>query len=61
MDEFVVGMIDYEIEFMAKLLRDISGEYLVVVVEYDMEFIKVLDCFVMVLYEGYVLVEGILE
>ncbi|MAR91783.1 MAG: urea ABC transporter ATP-binding protein UrtD [Pseudomonadales bacterium] len=60
-DEPAAGMTDHETELTAKLLRDISGEHSVVVVEHDMEFIKALDCPVTVLHEGYVLAEGTLE
>ncbi|MGB3623656.1 MAG: urea ABC transporter ATP-binding protein UrtD [Ketobacter sp.] len=60
-DEPAAGMTDHETELTAKLLRDISGEHSVVVVEHDMEFIKALDCPVTVLHEGHVLAEGTLE
>ena len=60
-DEPAAGMTDHETELTAKLLKDISGEHSVVVVEHDMEFIKALDCPVTVLHEGHVLAEGTLE
>jgi urea transport system ATP-binding protein len=59
-DEPAAGMTDHETELTAKLLRDISGERSVVVVEHDMEFIKALDCHVTVLHEGHQLAEGTL-
>lgn len=60
-DEPAAGMTDHETELTASLLKDISGEHSVVVVEHDMEFIKALDCPVTVLHEGHVLAEGTLE
>ncbi len=60
-DEPAAGMTDHETAMTAKLLREISGERSVVVVEHDMEFIKALDCPVTVLHEGRVLAEGTLE
>lgn len=60
-DEPAAGMTDHETELTAKLLKEISGEHSVVVVEHDMEFIKALDCPVTVLHEGHVLAEGTLE
>ena len=60
-DEPAAGMTDHETAMTAKLLREISGERSVVVVEHDMEFIKALDCRVTVLHEGHVLAEGSLE
>ncbi len=60
-DEPAAGMTDHETELTAQLLRDISGERSVVVVEHDMEFIKALDCHVTVLHEGHQLAEGSLE
>ena len=60
-DEPAAGMTDHETALTAKLLREISGQRSVVVVEHDMEFIKALDCPVTVLHEGRVLAEGTLE
>lgn len=57
-DEPAAGMTDQETELTAQLLKDISGERSVVVVEHDMEFIKALDCHVTVLHEGHQLAEG---
>ena len=59
-DEPAAGMTDHETELTAQLLRDISGDHSVVVVEHDMEFIKALDCHVTVLHEGHQLAEGTL-
>ena len=60
-DEPAAGMTDHETELTAALLRDISKDYSVVVVEHDMVFIKALDCRVTVLHEGRTLAEGSLE
>jgi urea transport system ATP-binding protein len=60
-DEPAAGMTDHETELTAELLKDIAGERSVVVVEHDMEFIKALECPVMVLHEGHMLAEGTLE
>lgn len=60
-DEPAAGMTDHETELTAALLKKISGERSVVVVEHDMEFIKALECPVMVLHEGSLLAEGTLE
>ena len=60
-DEPAAGMTDHETELTAQLLREISGERSVVVVEHDMVFVKALDCRVTVLHEGHTLAEGTLE
>ena len=60
-DEPAGGMTDVETMETAKLLKDISQNHSVIVVEHDMEFVKALDCKVTVLHEGSVLAEGSLE
>ncbi|WP_257288180.1 urea ABC transporter ATP-binding protein UrtD [Endozoicomonas sp. SESOKO2] len=60
-DEPAAGMTDEETFRTADLLRELSEERSVVVVEHDMAFIKALDCKVMVLHEGSVLAEGSLD
>ncbi len=60
-DEPAAGMTDEETALTAELLKRISGERTVVVVEHDMEFVKALDCSVTVLHEGRMLAEGSLE
>jgi urea transport system ATP-binding protein len=60
-DEPVAGMTDAETIETAKLLREISGEKAVIVVEHDMTFIRDLDVKVTVLAEGAVLAEGSLD
>lgn len=60
-DEPAAGMTDEETFRTADLLRELSEERSLVVVEHDMAFIKALDCKVMVLHEGSVLAEGSLD
>ena len=54
-------MTDAETEQTSLLLRKISGDRSIVVVEHDMEFVKSLNSRVTVLHEGSVLAEGSLE
>jgi len=60
-DEPAAGMTDEETAQLSELLKKISGERSVIVVEHDMEFIRMLDTQVTVLHEGSVLASGRLE
>ena len=60
-DEPVAGMTDSETEETARLLREISKNHSVVVVEHDMAFVRALDCKVTCLHEGAVLAEGTID
>jgi urea transport system ATP-binding protein len=60
-DEPVAGMTDSETEETARLLKDISKDHSVVVVEHDMAFVRALQCKVTVLHEGSVLAEGSID
>lgn len=60
-DEPAAGMTDAETMRTAELLRDLSGERSVVVVEHDMDFVRALNCRVTVLHQGHVLAEGSLD
>jgi urea transport system ATP-binding protein len=60
-DEPAAGMTDHETMETAKLLKAISRDHSVVVVEHDMDFIRALDTRVTVLHEGSVLAEGTLD
>ena len=60
-DEPAAGMTDAETAETAKLLRQISQNHSVVVVEHDMAFVRDLDVRVTVLHEGSVLAEGSLD
>jgi len=60
-DEPAAGMTDHETERTASLLKDIAKSRSVVVVEHDMEFIRMLETRVTVLHEGSVLAEGSID
>lgn len=60
-DEPAAGMTDFETLETAKLLKKISADHSVVVVEHDMDFIRALDTKVTVLHEGTVIAEGDLD
>lgn len=60
-DEPVAGMTPGEVEKTAEILRELSKEHSVVVVEHDMEFIRSLASKVTVLHEGSVLAEGSMQ
>jgi urea transport system ATP-binding protein len=60
-DEPVAGMTDAETAQTADLLRDISQDHSVMVVEHDMDFVRALGVRVTVLHEGSVLAEGPLD
>lgn len=60
-DEPVAGMTDAETETTAALLREINAEHTIVVVEHDMDFVRMLGCRVTCLHEGAVLAEGALD
>ena len=57
-DEPVAGMTDAETMQTAELLRHISKDHSVIVVEHDMDFVRKLGVKVTVLHEGAVLAEG---
>ena len=60
-DEPAGGMTDTETMETARLLKEISQDHSVIVVEHDMDFVRALDCRVTVLHEGSVLAEGSLD
>jgi urea transport system ATP-binding protein len=60
-DEPAAGMTDAETAETAILLKRIAEDRSVVVVEHDMDFVKSLECRVIVLHEGSVLAEGPME
>lgn len=57
-DEPVAGLTDEETGRTADLLKQLSGDHTVLVIEHDMDFIRQLDSQVTVLHEGHVLCEG---
>ena len=61
LDEPAAGMTAPERQKTVNLLKNLSKNQSVIVVEHDMEFIKSLDCRVTVLHDGTVLAEGSLE
>jgi urea transport system ATP-binding protein len=60
-DEPVAGMTPQETERTAELLLSLSGRHSIVVVEHDMEFVRLIASRVSVLHEGRVLAEGTLD
>jgi urea transport system ATP-binding protein len=60
-DEPVAGMTPQETERTAELLLSLAGQHSVVVVEHDMEFVRLIASQVTVLHEGSVLAEGDLD
>ena len=60
-DEPVAGLTDEETDLTADLLRSLSGDNTVVVIDHDMEFIRRLDSNVSVLNQGTVLCEGTMD
>jgi urea transport system ATP-binding protein len=60
-DEPVAGMTDAETRTTAELLKDIARSRTVIVVEHDMEFVRMLGVKVTVLHEGSVLAEGSID
>jgi urea transport system ATP-binding protein len=57
-DEPVAGMTPQETERTAELLLSLAGKHSVVVVEHDMEFVRLIAGRVTVLHEGSVIAEG---
>ena len=57
-DEPAAGMTDEETRKTGELLKSLSRERSVIVIEHDMEFVRQLGCTVTVLCEGKVLTEG---
>lgn len=60
-DEPAGGMTDVETMQTARLLKEISQNHSVIVVEHDMEFVRALESKVTVLHEGSVIAEGSLD
>jgi urea transport system ATP-binding protein len=60
-DEPVAGMTPQETERTAELLLSLAGKHSVIVVEHDMEFVRLIASRVTVLHEGSVLAEGDLD
>lgn len=60
-DEPAAGMTHQEMDKTVELLRNLSGEHAIVVVEHDMEFVRALRSPVTVLHQGSVLAEGSMQ
>jgi len=60
-DEPAAGMTSHERKKTVNLLKKLSKNQSIIVVEHDMEFIKSLECRVTVLHEGTVIAEGSLD
>ena len=60
-DEPVAGLTDEETELTADLLKSLSGENTLLVIDHDMEFIRRLNSNVTVLNQGSVLCEGSMD
>jgi urea transport system ATP-binding protein len=60
-DEPAVGMTAPERKKTVELLKRLSKNQSVIVVEHDMEFVKSLECRVTVLHDGGVISEGSLD
>ncbi len=57
-DEPVAGLTDEETELTADLLRSLTGDHTILVIDHDMEFIRRLNNPITVLHQGSVLCEG---
>ena len=60
-DEPVAGLTDEETELTADLLKSLSGENTILVIDHDMEFIRRLESEITVLHQGEVLCEGTMK
>ncbi len=57
-DEPAAGLTDKETELTAELLLRLKGERTIIVIEHDMEFVRMLDSYVTVMNEGKFLAHG---
>ncbi len=57
-DEPAAGLTDEETVLTAELLLESRAEHSIIVIEHDMEFVRLLDSYVTVLHEGKILAEG---
>ena len=61
LDEPVAGMTDDETMRSAELFESLAGDYTLIVIEHDMDFVARIADRVTVLHEGHVLAEGSME
>jgi urea transport system ATP-binding protein len=60
-DEPAAGMTQREMDHTVTLLTELAGEYSILVVEHDMDFVRTLNSRITVLHQGRVLMEGAME
>ena len=60
-DEPAAGLTDEETVLTAELLLESQNEHGVIVIEHDMEFVRLLNSHVTVLNEGKIMAEGTME
>ena len=60
-DEPAAGMTHQEMEKTASLLQSLKENHTVIVVEHDMDFVRSLNCSVIVMHQGKVLAEGTMD
>jgi urea transport system ATP-binding protein len=60
-DEPAAGLTDEETVLTAELLLELQDEHSIIVIEHDMEFVRLLGSRVTVLNEGQVMADGTLE
>jgi len=60
-DEPAAGLTDQETERTAELLLEMKDEHTMIVIEHDMEFVRMLNSYVTVMNEGRVLAQGRLD
>lgn len=60
-DEPAAGLTDEETALTAELLLELQAEHSVIVIEHDMEFVRLLDSRVTVLNEGKIMAQGSLD
>jgi ABC-type uncharacterized transport system ATPase subunit/ABC-type branched-subunit amino acid transport system permease subunit len=61
LDEPAAGMTEVERDKLARMIRDLAGSAVVIVVEHDMDFVRALDAEVIVLHQGEVFERGSIE
>jgi len=60
-DEPAAGLTDEETALTAELLLELQDEHSIIVIEHDMEFVRLLNSRVTVLNEGQIIAEGAME
>jgi ABC-type uncharacterized transport system ATPase subunit len=61
LDEPAAGMTSEEVGRLATIIRDINKRHAVVVVEHDMQFIRMIGQMVTVFHQGRILAEDVVE